>query len=496
MAAHAHAARENDSVQATNPGVALTLLHTNDLHGSVAGIAAAARLARAIRAECAAAGRPCLWWDAGDVEEWTVLESAASRGAAMWALLRAAGVDQATVGNGLLLTYGAGALAGAAAAFGRPILLAGVTDLAAGAPPPGAIPFALHPFGALTLGVIGLTVAIKEYRSLGFEVADPRAVLDAWLPRVRAAGADLVAVLSHRGSGRDAELAAHFGSRIAWIISAHDHEVYPEPIRVNGVPIAETGHRGAYLGRIDLTLDKQGVRSLHGALLPLDREAPGDPEVEAAWRAQVAASAAGLGQVVGALTAPAALSYDAESPLANLLADAVRDRAGAQAAVILPGHLRRPLAAGPVTVGDMIRTLGTPTHPAVVSLRGAQLRALLEWRLAPARMAARPLPLRNKPAGQPAVAGLRLTIDPAGPPGARVAALDLEDGRPVVDSAIYRVASAYYDLHFGVLDELGPPRPQDLTLAAGPLGRTLTDYLAARSPLTPPGLGRVRFRAG
>ena len=28
----------------------------------------------------------------------------------------------------------------------------------------------------------------------------------------------------------------------------------------NGVPIAETGHRGAYLGRIDLTLDRGGVR--------------------------------------------------------------------------------------------------------------------------------------------------------------------------------------------------------------------------------------------
>ena len=276
----------------------------------------------------------------------------------------------------------------------------------------------MHPFGDLTLGVIGVTVAIKEYRSLGFEVTDPRAVLETWLPRVRAAGADLVAVLSHCGSGRDAELAAHFGAQIAWIISAHDHEVYPEPLRVNGVPIAETGHRGAYLGRLDITFDRQGVTSLRGALLPLDREAPGDPEVEAAWQAQVSASARGLDQVVGALAAPAALRYDAESPLANLLADAVRDRAGAEVAVILPGHLRRALAAGPVTVGDMLHTLGTPTHPAAVT-RGAQLRALLEWRLAPARMAARPLPLRNKPAGQPAVAGLRLTLDPAGPPGAR-----------------------------------------------------------------------------
>ncbi|MGI8586686.1 MAG: bifunctional metallophosphatase/5'-nucleotidase [Chloroflexia bacterium] len=471
----------------------LTLLHTNDLHGSVAGLARAAQLAREIRAECDAEGRACLWWDAGDVEEWTVRESAASQGAALWALLRAAGVDQATVGNGMLLTYGSGALAGAAAAFGKPVLLAGVTELGTGANPVGTAPFVLHDLGLLTLGVIGITVSIREYASLGFTVADPRAVLETWLPRVRAAGADLVAVLSHCGSGRDKELAEHFGPSLAWIISAHDHEIYPEPIIVNGVPIGETGHRGAYLGRMDITLDREGVRELRGRLRPLDKSAPGDPAVEAAWQEQIALHGSGLDRVVATLAAPAPLCYEAESPLANLLADAVRERTGADAAVILPGHLRRGLNAGPVTVGDMIQVLGTPTHPAVVSLLGSQLRALLEWRLNPARMAWKPTPLRNKPAGQPAISGLRLTVDDTAPPGSRVAVLSLADGTPVDPDATYSVASAYYDLHFGVLDELGPPRPTDLTLAAGPLGRTLTDYLAARSPVEVPGMGRVRF---
>jgi 2',3'-cyclic-nucleotide 2'-phosphodiesterase (5'-nucleotidase family) len=470
----------------------LTLLHTNDMHGSVAGIAQAARLARAIRAASLTAGQPCLWWDAGDVEEWTVLESAASQGAAMWALLRAAGVDQATVGNGLLLTYGSGALAGAAAAFGKPVLLAGLTELLTEAPPAATTPFVLHDFGDVTLGVIGLTVAIREYASLGFRVADPQAVLETWLPRVRAAGAHVVAVLSHCGSGRDHELAAHFGPALGWIVSAHDHAVYEEPHWVNGVPIVETGHRGAYLGRLDITLDRSGVRALRGELLPLDHRAPGDPEVEAAWQAQGRAQQAGLNRVVATMAAPAPLQYDAESALGNLLADAICEKMDAEVAVILPGHLRRPLAAGPITLEDMLHTLGTPTHPAVVSLRGAQLRALLEFRLAPARMAAKPMPLRNKPAGQPAVSGLHVTLDPTGAPGARIAALTLAGGTPVEPERVYRVASAYYDLHFGVLDELGPPRPADLVLAPGPLGRTLTDYLAARSPVTPPDIGRIR----
>ncbi len=469
----------------------LTLLHTNDLHGSVAGLSAAARLARLIRAECMAAGRPCLWWDAGDVEEWTVLESAASHGAALWALLGAAGVAAATAGNGLLLTYGSGALAGAAAAFGAPVTLAGITDLATGDAPAGTQPFRLFDLGDLTLGVIGLTVAIKEYAGLGFRVADPKTVLAAWLPQVRAAGADLVAVLSHCGSGRDRELADHFGPALAWIISAHDHAVYPEPLIVNGVAISETGHRGAYLGRLDLTLDRDGVKAVRGRLLPLDRASPGDPAVDSAWAAQVTTQQAGLDGVVATLAAPAPLAYDQESPLANLLADALRDRTEADFALVLPGHLRRPLAAGPVTVADMIHTLGTPTHPATISLTGAQVRALLAWRLTPARMTAKPEPLRNNPTGQPAVAGLRLHLHPVGAPGTRLAAVTLTDGTPLEPTRVYRVGSAYYDLFFGVLDQLGPPTPPDLTLLPGPLGRTLTDYLAARSPLTPPGVGRV-----
>jgi 2',3'-cyclic-nucleotide 2'-phosphodiesterase (5'-nucleotidase family) len=472
--------------------VEFTLLHTNDLHGSVAGIEAAAREARAIRVECAVAGRPCLWWDAGDVEEWTVLESAASRGAAMWALLRAAGVDTATVGNGLLLTYGPDALAGAAAAFGAPVLLAGLTDLATGAPPPGTQPFRLFDLGGLTLGVIGLTVAIKEYAGLGFRVADPRLVLETWLPQVRAAGADVVAVLSHCGSGRDRELAEHFGPALGWIISAHDHEIYPEPEWVNGVAISETGHRGAYLGRLDIKHDPAGVRALRGRLIPLDRDAPGDPAVAAAWQAQQVAQQAGLDRVVATLAAPAGLAYDAESTLANLLADAIRERTGADFAFVLPGHLRHALPAGPVTVEAMIHTLGTPTHPATVSLSGAQVRALLEWRLAPARMRATPLPLRNKPCGQPAVSGLRLTLRPPDSPEPRIVALTADDGTPLDPARIYSVGSAFFDLFFGALDHAGPPAPTDLALRPGPLGRTLTDYLAARSPVAPPPLGRIQ----
>ena len=479
----------------TMPNLKLTLLHTNDLHGSVNGLSRASALAQVIRAECAAENQTCLWWDAGDVEEWTVLESAASQGAALWALLRVAGVDQATVGNGMLLTYGPGAVQQASAVFGKPVLLAGLTELATGQPSPYTTPYALYDLGGLTLGVIGLTVSIKEYQYLGFRVDDPAQVLEYWLPRVREAGADVIAVLSHNGSGRDKELAQRFGgAQIAWIVSAHDHEIYQQPLNVNGVLIVETGHRGSYLGRLDLELAPGRVVAAKGWLLPLREGVAPDPAIDEAWRQQQKAQSVGLDDVVATMQAPASLSYTTESQMGDLLADAIRARVQSDVAVIIPGHLRDGLPAGPIRRRDLLDVLGSPTHPVCARLTGQQIKTLLEIRTDPARMLRKPLPLRNKPEGLPAVSGLRVQLDPAAPFGKRILDLRRDSGEPLDPERVYTLASSYYEMHFGFLDMLGAPQPPDLKLVSGPLGVTLRDYLAQQSPVAPPSVGRITLR--
>jgi len=76
--------------------VRLTILHTNDIHGRVDGLARIATLVERIRAETPHA---VLFLDAGDVEETTNRLSNITKGAAMHRLLGAAGCDAATVGN-------------------------------------------------------------------------------------------------------------------------------------------------------------------------------------------------------------------------------------------------------------------------------------------------------------------------------------------------------------------------------------------------------------
>ncbi len=93
----------------------------------------------------------------------------------------------------------------------------------------------------------------------------------AWVPVIRAAGADLVIVLAHTGigDGPDSpmmENAAQALARVPGIdalVGGHSHRIYPDPARsdhdtdhgsLRGTPFIKPGFRGSHLGVLDLTL--------------------------------------------------------------------------------------------------------------------------------------------------------------------------------------------------------------------------------------------------
>src|SRR5579859_8130049 len=82
----------------------LIILHSNDIHGRIAGLARIATLVEQVRAEHF--GIPVLYIDGGDIEETAEYISNVTRGVAMHRLLSAAGCEVATVGNGGIERYG------------------------------------------------------------------------------------------------------------------------------------------------------------------------------------------------------------------------------------------------------------------------------------------------------------------------------------------------------------------------------------------------------
>ena len=120
------------------------LLHTNDVHGRVEGLARAAALVERIAGEHPET--PVIYVDAGDVEEHTNRLSSATKGAAMHRLLSAASCRAHAVGNATILRYGAEALVAQAREAQYPLLLANMRQ-ADGSLLPGVQPTAILDVG-------------------------------------------------------------------------------------------------------------------------------------------------------------------------------------------------------------------------------------------------------------------------------------------------------------------------------------------------------------
>ena len=142
--------------------ISLTILHTNDLHGRIGQLSRIATLVRQIRRDVEAAGGYCLFVDAGDSEDTTLLESSLTKGSAMEAILRGAGCDYVALGNAIPIRYGHQAVAELAKHFGRPLLCANMKD-ENGKLVEGLEAFSIRTLGSLCLGLIGLTAPIDSY---------------------------------------------------------------------------------------------------------------------------------------------------------------------------------------------------------------------------------------------------------------------------------------------------------------------------------------------
>ena len=135
----------------------------------------------------------------------------------------------------------------------------------------------------ITVGVLGLTpaeiVTWDRAKLAGrIEVRGMAEAARAWVPQMRAAGADVVVCLAHTGitasgpghsGSHAAEIAAIEG--IDALVAGHTHQVFPpseaagaaltaDPMidaatgRIAGKPVVQPGHSGSHLGIIDLVL--------------------------------------------------------------------------------------------------------------------------------------------------------------------------------------------------------------------------------------------------
>jgi 2',3'-cyclic-nucleotide 2'-phosphodiesterase (5'-nucleotidase family) len=388
-------------------GQALTILHTNDIHGRVlgtderqsdgaGGLARLATLVRRLRAE----NPNVLLLDVGDATQGTPVDFL-DRGASMVAAMNAVGYDAATLGNHEF-DWSRDVTAAHAAQAHFPYLAANLRDRRTGRVFEAAREWLIVKRGGIRVGLFGLTTLQTlqiEWppflRDIRFE--DPVETARRVVPELRRR-CDLVVLLSHLGLDEDRKLAAAVPG-IDVILGGHSHTELKALEKVGDTILAHTGAYAKYLGRIDLRMEQTGrawrlasVNGLDGAWWP-DARYPraalleAGPEVEPdtavmavyepAWDRVSKQMSERIADVPEAI--PGRNGRTKPMPLQAVFAELLRESVGADAALV-SGGIGPDLPAGPMTAGDVYALVGGYTRQNVVMVRatGRVLREAVE----------------------------------------------------------------------------------------------------------------------
>jgi len=140
------------------------------------------------------------------------------------------------------------------------VLAANVTRKQDGRYIQNSLPYVVVKRGGVRIGIIGITtcdhVSTMSERVLDF--ADGIESAKRIYPEV-AAKADIVIALTHIGFNEDKRLAAALPG-LAAVIGAHSHSELLSPLIEGEVPIVQAGSFGVNMGRLDLSFEREGGR--------------------------------------------------------------------------------------------------------------------------------------------------------------------------------------------------------------------------------------------
>ncbi len=385
----------------------LTILHTADLHGQVSahdemfwendapvfrrrgGIATLHAMINTIRRE--APGRVLLV-EGGDCLHGSGVTSL-SEGHAIVPLINELGYDVLLPGNWEVV-FGKAALLRSFAAYRGAAVCANMFHAD---PRPARLlfpPWRVIDAGGIRVGFIGYNDPLTPIRqspaySRGIRFGRPEESLARYVRILRQEErCALVFVVAHLGLAQQLHLANQPAAEgVDYILGGDTHERLREPLVGRHARVTEPGAFGSFLGRLDLVVEGGRIKEERYRLLDVDPEryAP-DPRIVAMVTAARAPYAPDLDRVIGRTTTPLCRYFVLETPLDNLITDALMWRFGTDLVVSNGFRFCPPLVPGPDGAADISRDYLWSMLPVDSEVRrgrvtGAQIRAWLEREL-------------------------------------------------------------------------------------------------------------------
>ncbi|HEY9867973.1 MAG TPA: bifunctional UDP-sugar hydrolase/5'-nucleotidase [Candidatus Obscuribacterales bacterium] len=492
------------------PGLVLTILHTNDLHAhdepfeergkSVGGMARIAHLIRAIRKSTA----NVVTVDAGDIFQGTPFFKL-YHGEVEVSLLNQLGYDLYTIGNHEF-DEGPENLEKQLKAARFDVLSANID--ASALPGLAAIikPSVVKEFGGQKVGFVGAvtpdlvamslkTGAVRVKGVDGSNESGWIAPIKEEVERLTAQGVDKIVLVTHAGLERDKQLAQAI-PEVDAIVGGHSHTRLNKPIVVGHADgsraiIVQAGCYGRALGKLELVFDHRGRLVFPGTrsrLINITSAVPQTPDVKryleekgrpiASLRETVAGVA--LGDFDNRFS-----RYPWDSPIGDLVCDALADagtRYGATIALQNRGGIRARIDRGLVTMEKIEEVLPFDNRLMFATVKGSALARALEYSLS-GILGARFLDVH----------GLKIAYEPARPAGNRInfVLAKAPDGswKELNPDAPYKIALNDFTFNGGEGYEFSAAA--DVSRTQDRLSKVLADYLIKKKKVTPSPPNRI-----
>jgi 5'-nucleotidase len=491
---------------AADPGeFHFTILHTNDLHAhdepflergkEVGGIAKIATLIQQYRKEIP----NVVVVDAGDIFQGTSFFRF-YHGEVEVEMLNRAGYDVYTIGNHEF-DEGPDNLAKHLKTAKFDIVNSNIDATASPALASVIKPSVVKTIGGQKVGFIGavtpsLTEVSLTTKGVGVKNAGPDWMkpINDEVAKLKSEGVDKIVLVTHTGVELDRDLAKN--PDVDVIIGGHSHTrldkaiIVPHENGTNAI-IVQTGSYGRALGKLDLAFDAKGnldVPDTHYRLININSSIPSEPSLAEYLKEKSQPFAALRNQVDGIADGDFDnyfRNYPGDSPLGDLVTDALADGAKDQGATISMenrGGIRGRIERGIVTEEKVQEVLPFENKLVIATVSGADLLKVLENSVSGA-LGARFLDVH----------GLKFAYNADRPSGDRVVwayAADTTGKWGKIDpEKKYRIA--INDYSFGGGEGYDFSRATDVIKTDKRLSYYLTQYLIKNKHVRPRKYGRI-----
>ena len=236
--------------------------------------------------------------------------------------------------------------------------------------------------GGLQIGIVGLMskdlFRLTNTKNLeGLRVLGAQEILQKMVDSLDNI-TDLLIALTHQGYEEDSILAATV-TGIDVIIGSHSHTRLNTPRLINNVIIAQAGAYCENLGELELSVEDDAVISYEGKLHPLwVRHDPKDTPLKHMVDEYAAKLDSEYGRVIGTAVMTMKRSRAEETIIGTYVAEAVRSAARADIGIINSSGLRRDIPAGPVTKMNVYETIPFRNFICTFRISGTDLRRIIE----------------------------------------------------------------------------------------------------------------------